>query len=77
MHVRIRTHTLNNLLENREMALDDGRFLMSASRYQGMYVHIYTCIRAYMQACIYIYIYIYICIYIYIYIYLYMHIICL
>lgn len=25
--------TLNNLLENREMMLDDGRFLMKAERY--------------------------------------------
>jgi hypothetical protein len=25
--------TLNNLLENREMSLDDGRFLMKAERY--------------------------------------------
>ena len=27
---------LNNLLENREMQLDDGRFLMSASRYDKL-----------------------------------------
>lgn len=27
---------LNNLLENREMQLDDGRFLMSASKYDKM-----------------------------------------
>ena len=28
--------TLNNLLENREMALDDGRFLLSAARYDAL-----------------------------------------
>ena len=28
--------TLNNLLENREMALDDGRFLISAARYDAL-----------------------------------------
>ena len=28
--------TLNNLLENREMALDDGRFLVSAARYDQL-----------------------------------------
>ena len=27
---------LNNLLENREMQLDDGRFLMAASRYDKL-----------------------------------------
>jgi hypothetical protein len=27
---------LNNLLENREMQLDDGRFLMSAARYDKL-----------------------------------------
>ena len=27
---------LNNLLENREMQLDDGRFLMSPSRYDKL-----------------------------------------
>ena len=27
---------LNNLLENREMQLDDGRFLMSATRYDQL-----------------------------------------
>ena len=27
---------LNNLLENREMQLDDGRFLMSAERYDKL-----------------------------------------
>jgi von Willebrand factor A domain-containing protein 8 len=27
---------LNNLLENREMQLDDGRFLMSATRYDKL-----------------------------------------
>ena len=27
---------LNNLLENREMQLDDGRFLMSADRYDKL-----------------------------------------
>jgi len=27
---------LNNLLENREMQLDDGRFLMSSSRYDKL-----------------------------------------
>ena len=27
---------LNNLLENREIQLDDGRFLMSASRYDKL-----------------------------------------
>ena len=28
--------TLNNLLENREMQLEDGRFLMSHARYDGL-----------------------------------------
>ena len=28
--------TLNNLLENREMKLDDGRFLMKAERYMDV-----------------------------------------
>ncbi len=28
--------TLNNLLENREMALDDGRFLVSTERYDSL-----------------------------------------
>jgi MoxR-like ATPase len=34
--------TLNNLLENREMALSDGRFLMSPSRYDSMLQSGYT-----------------------------------
>ena len=28
--------TLNNLLENREMALDDGRFLVASERYDAL-----------------------------------------
>ncbi|ETW00905.1 hypothetical protein, variant 1 [Aphanomyces invadans] len=34
--------TLNNLLENREMALDDGRFLMQASSYDALLAKGYT-----------------------------------
>lgn len=38
---------LNNLLENREMQLDDGRFLMSASRYDKLLtVNILSCLFA-------------------------------
>lgn len=32
--------TLNNLLENREMALDDGRFLVSSTRYDALLLQV-------------------------------------
>lgn len=39
---------LNNLLENREMQLEDGRFLMSAERYDKLLqvraAHVPTCV---------------------------------
>lgn len=38
---------LNNLLENREMQLDDGRFLMSASRYDKLLM-VHTTLRVYL-----------------------------
>ena len=34
--------TLNNLLENREMSLDDGRFLMKAESYDALMAEGYT-----------------------------------
>ena len=38
--------TLNNLLENREMSLDDGRFLVSSARYDALSTTVVCALRA-------------------------------
>ena len=52
---------LNNLLENREMQLEDGRFLMSSERYdvlrqthsqEDMDRCVCVCVRACVRACV-------------------------